>query len=78
MWLAANNKKIQEEYWQLIKARGWGKYRLVPAIQGYDSIIEKVLEDDPDFTDSAVLEARIEKSALEFIMDVEQFSWIRD
>ncbi len=73
VWLAANNKKIQEEYWQMIKASGWDKYRLVPAIQGYDSIIEMVLESNPDFGEPDALETRIENGVLEFIADVEQF-----
>lgn len=73
VWLAANNKKIQEEYWQLIKTSGREKYHLVPAVQGYDSIIEKVLESDPDFVNPEGLKARIENKVLEFIADVEQF-----
>jgi hypothetical protein len=73
VWLAANNKKIQEDYWQLIKTSGWDKYTLVPAVQGYDSIIEKVVESDPEFGNPETLEARIENGVLEFIADVEQF-----
>lgn len=73
VWLAANNKKIQEENWQLIKASGWDKYRLVPAVQGYDSIIEMVLDSGPDFSEPDALEARIENGVLAFIADVEQF-----
>ena len=73
VWLPASNKKIQEEYWQLIKTSCWDKYRLVPEIQGYDSIIENVLVDDPDFSDPIAIEARIEKGTPEFIGDVEHF-----
>jgi len=73
VWLAANNKKIQKKYWNLIRERSWDKYRVVPAIQGYDSILEHVLVDDPDFSDPQALSRLIEDGLIAFIHDIESF-----
>lgn len=73
IWLAANNKKIQEKFWNLIRESGWEKYRIVPAIQGYDSILEHVLADDPDFSDPQALSKLMEDGILSFIADIESF-----
>ncbi len=72
-WLAASNKQVQSEYWQLIKDSGWDKYRLVPNVKGYDSILEQVIVDNPDFGDLARLTQQIEAVTLEFIRDIENF-----
>ena len=73
IWLSASNKQVQQKYWNLIKESRWNKYRLVPTTQGYDSIIEHTLVDDPDFSDLDALTKQIEKSTLKFIKDVENF-----
>jgi hypothetical protein len=73
VWLAAANKQVQTKYWQTIKESGWEKYRLVPATQGYDAIIEHILVDNPDFSDFEVLTKQVEKGTLTFILDVESF-----
>ena len=73
VWLAAANKQVQAKYWELIKESGWDKYRLVPTVKGYDSIIEDVLVEEPDFNDLDALTERIERGTLEFIGDVESF-----
>ena len=73
VWLAAANKQVQSKYWELIKDSGWDKYRLVPTIKGYDSIIEAVLVEEPDFSDLDALTEQIERGTLNFIEDVEKF-----
>ncbi len=73
VWLAAANKQVQAEYWKLIKDSGWDQYRLVPATQGYDSIIEHVLVANPDFSDLDGLTHQIESGTMNFIKDVEGF-----
>ena len=73
VWLAAANKQVQAKYWELIKESGWDKYRLVPTVKGYDSIIEDVLVEEPDFNDLDALTEQIERGTLEFIGDVESF-----
>lgn len=72
VWLAAANKQVQSEYWELIKDSGWDKYQLVPTTKGYDAIIEAVLVEEPDFSDLDALTAQIERGTLSFIEDVER------
>ena len=71
VWLSGYNKKVQQEYWKLIKDSGWKKYRLVPTIQGFDSILENNLVDNPDFGDLGKLTDQIEKGTLTFVNDIE-------
>lgn len=73
VWLSAANKKIQERYWEALSRSTWRKYRLVPTTHGYDSILEAVLADLPDFSDLPALSAQITQGTLVFIDDVEAF-----
>lgn len=73
VWLAGYNKQVQAQYWQLFKEGGWNQYRLVPSTKGYDSILEHVLAEDPDFSDLPALTTQIEGETLRFIRDVERF-----
>lgn len=73
VWLSAVNKHVQARYWDLFKQSGWGKYRLVPAIQGFDSILEQVLDDHPDFSDLDALTRKLEYGTVEFINDIVGF-----
>jgi hypothetical protein len=73
VWLAAANKGVQTEYWKQIKDSGWDQYRLVPGTQGYDSIIEHILVENPDFSDLEDLTHRIESGTMNFIKDVDGF-----
>lgn len=73
VWLSAVNKQVQAEYWQMIKDSGWSKYRLVPSVQGYDSILEEILVESPDFSDLSGLTGQIEQGTLEFINAIEDF-----
>jgi hypothetical protein len=73
VWLSAVNKQIQSEYWQIVKDSGWSKYRLVPSVQGYDSILEETLIESPDFDDLIKLTEQIEERTLEFINAIEDF-----
>ena len=73
VWLAGNNKQVQAKYWTLIKESGWKEYRLVPTTKSVDSIIEHVLVDDPDFSDCDTLTSQIEKAAVLFNKDIENF-----
>lgn len=73
VWLFGNNKKIQTKYWKLIKESAWNKYHIVPTVKGFDSILENVLVEDPDFSDLDTLTKQIESGTLKFIQDVENF-----
>ena len=73
VWLAAKNKKIQAEYWELFKASGWDKYQITSTIKDVDSIIEYVLVEQPDFSDLNTLTEQIEYETVKFIKDVQDF-----
>lgn len=73
VWLSAVNKQVQAEYWQKINESGWSIYRLVPSVQGYDSILEEVLAESPDFDDLDGLTGQIEQGTLEFITVIEDY-----
>jgi hypothetical protein len=72
-WLAGVNKKVQSEYWKLIKESGWEKYSLVPTTIGADAIVEHILVKEPDFSKPEDLTKRIEQETLQFIHDIEVF-----
>jgi hypothetical protein len=73
VWLAAKNKGVQTQVWNLIKDHNWNKFHVVPTTTGYDSIIEHILVDDPDFRDLDHLTEQINKGTLEFISAIEDF-----
>jgi len=73
VWLGGYNKRVQKEYWELINGSNWNKYHIVPTTNGVDSIIEKVLDDNPDFSDLDTLTKQIESGTLSFISDIETF-----
>ena len=58
---------------KIFKQKGWNKYKIVPSIDGIDSIVESILVDDPDFKDLDELTNQIEKKTLRFIDDIEKF-----
>ena len=67
VWLAGINKQVQEKYWKLIKESGWNQYRIVPTTQGFDSIIEHIAVEEPDFRDTDALTNNIEAETLNFM-----------
>jgi hypothetical protein len=71
VWLAAVNKSVQKEYWEMIKASEWSKYPTVATITGADAIIEHVLVENPDFGNLAALSEAIETGTMNFITDVD-------
>ena len=73
VWLAGSNKKVQQEYWQLIKESNWNKYHLVSTTKGADSILEHALAENPDFSNLDALTKQIERETLIFSGDMEQF-----
>ena len=73
VWLAGFNKKVQAEYWKLIKESGWDKYHIVATTKYVDSIVESTLVDNPDFSDLDIITNKIERGTMNFIEDVEAF-----
>jgi hypothetical protein len=72
-WLAAANRKIQKQYWELLKDSQWPRCRIVEPAKGIDSILECDLADGPDLDSPDTLTPRIETTALSFIKDIERF-----
>ena len=72
-WLAAGNRKIQRQYWELFKDSQWPEYRVVTPAKGIDSILEYDLAVDFDLDDQDALTESIEKATLAFINDIEKF-----
>lgn len=73
VWLFGYNKTVQKKYWKIFKESNWNKYRIVPTTKGFDSIIEHILVDNPDFSDLENVTKQIETATLHFIKDVENF-----
>lgn len=73
IWLTGYNKKIQTQYWNMIRESGWSKYHIVPSTKGADSILEHVLVENPDFSDLEALTRQVETGTLSFTKDVENF-----
>ena len=73
LWLAGTNKAVQKQTWQALRAAGWEKYPLVESLAGRDAVIEHILVDAPDFSDSDALTQRIEAETLQFIHEIEDF-----
>lgn len=72
-WLAARNRKVQRQYWELFRDSQWNEYRVVAPATGIDSIVECDLASDFDLGDPDTLTSRIETSAAAFIDDMERF-----
>jgi hypothetical protein len=72
-WLAARNRKVQRQYWEIFKDSHWAEYRVVKPAVGVDSIIECDLAKDIDFGDPDALSSRIEKATAVFIDNIERF-----
>jgi hypothetical protein len=73
IWLFGYNKGAQAKYWKLFKERGWSKYRISSTTKGVDFIVEAVLVENPDFSDLVALTEQIEKGAVKFIEDINNF-----
>ena len=72
-WLAARNRKVQRQYWELFRDSRWSKYRVVAPTSGIDSIVECDLAGDFDLGDPDTLTSRIETATAAFIDDIERF-----
>jgi len=72
-WLAARNRKIQQQYWELFKDSKWAEYRVVSPAGGIDSIVECVLAQDFNIDDPDKLILKIENTAVTFINNMENY-----
>jgi hypothetical protein len=72
-WLAAANRPVQRQYWELFREGQWPDYRVVAPAAGVDSILECDLADGFAAGDLDKLTAGIETKVAQFIADVERF-----
>ncbi len=72
-WLAARNRKVQRQYWELFQDSQWTKYSIVTPAEGVDAIVEYDIASDFDFNDRDALTSKIEAATTEFIDDLEGF-----
>ena len=72
-WLAARNRKVQRQIWELVKDSQWAEYRVVAPAGGIDSIIECDLATEFDFSRRDILTSGIENRTSLFINDMERF-----
>jgi hypothetical protein len=72
-WLAARNRSVQRQYWELFKDSDWVEYRVVAPAAGIDSILECDLAKDFDISHPDLLTSSIETTTVAFIDKVERF-----
>jgi hypothetical protein len=73
VWLSGKNQQVLTKYWNIFTESGWDKYTLAAQGKWADSVLEHILVDNPDFSDTAALTRQIEEGTLKFITDVESF-----
>ncbi|MDN5204218.1 AraC family transcriptional regulator [Fulvivirgaceae bacterium BMA10] len=71
IWLAGQNKQIQKEYWEIFKGSDWDKYHIPDTIENRFSIVDHILEENPDFNAPHKLTEHIERETLKFINEME-------
>jgi hypothetical protein len=71
VWLSGANRQVQVDYSNLLRGKGWNKYKLTADPKASDSILEHVLVADPDFSDLDALTKVIEIGTVKFIGDLE-------
>ena len=71
-WLAARNRTVQRQYWELFKDRNWPAYRVVAPAAGIDSILECDLINDFDLGSPDILTSTIEMATHAFINEIEK------
>ncbi|MDD3671743.1 MAG: hypothetical protein PHR01_10750 [Sphaerochaetaceae bacterium] len=70
LWLAAQNKKIQSEYHELLKHKELGLYTLSDIQPGVDAIVTCTSIGQPDFDDPKQLVSLIENNIIAFTDDM--------
>lgn len=62
IWLLGNTINIQKEYWNQLKESKWNKHR--KEMPQY-SILEAIIDNDPDFNNLTLLAEKIKKQLIE-------------
>ncbi len=64
IWLCGQNKKVQQEYWQIFKESDWDRNNLAPSPER--SVMEEVLIENPNFSEEEVLFESLETGIMRF------------
>lgn len=67
IWLLGNTVNVQKKYWDLLKESKWNKDR--NEMPKY-SIIESIIENEPDFDDLDLLSETIERKLIEVSKEI--------
>ncbi len=78
LWLAARNRRVQRQYWELFRDSGWSKYRVVEPATGIDAIVEHAVGSGFELDDPEALTAKIEAATATFLVELERFLETRD
>ena len=73
VWLAARNRKLQRQYWELLRDNGWTGYPLVEPAAGVDAIAVDDVASGLELEHPEGLTAQIESAVSVFGGDVERF-----
>jgi hypothetical protein len=73
VWLAARNRKIQRQYWELLSNAGYRKHQLVEPAVGIDAIATTVLATDYSMEAEDSLTKQIVEGVTVFERDIESF-----
>jgi hypothetical protein len=71
VWLSGSNRQVQVDFSNLLRGKGWDKYKLTADPEASDSILEHILVAEPDFSDLDALTKMIEIGTIKFIGDLE-------
>jgi hypothetical protein len=72
-WLAARNRTLQRQVWQLFKDSSWPHYRVVAPATGIDAILECTLAREFDLKQPDSLAAAIEQTVSQFTEAIQYF-----
>ena len=73
VWLAARNRKVQRQYWELLSNTGYRKHQLVEPAVGIDAIVTTVLAADYSVVAEVSLTKQIVQGVTAFRSDIESF-----
>jgi hypothetical protein len=73
IWLSGYNKATQVKFWEFLKATGFNKYPLAADPRSGDSIVQIPLNANPDFSNPVALTTQLERSAIDFIKEIESY-----
>jgi hypothetical protein len=71
VWLSGANRQVQLDYSNLLREKGWDKYKLTADPKTNDSILEHILVENPDFGDLDAMTKVIEIGTVKLIGDLE-------